>query len=75
MGEEGSEMAKKIPNGVRQNCSQIIVSGARVAFDSRTTEEVAQSIDPTNYKAQEKSLRKYRWELRQAEERAERDAV
>lgn len=68
-------MAKKIPIGIRQNCTQTIISGARVAFDPRTTEEVSQSVDPTNYKAQEKSLRTFRWQLRQAEERAKRDAA
>jgi hypothetical protein len=41
-------MAKR--TGIEQNTVQKIVSGARVAFDPRTTAEVITSIDMTNRK-------------------------
>jgi hypothetical protein len=61
-------MAQRI--GIRQNAIQVEVSGARVAFDPRTTEQVEKTRDPNNYKADEKEWRKARWQVRQAEERA-----
>ena len=48
-----SQRAVGIPN----NTTQIIVSGARVAFDSRTTEEVLSTIDPTNRKRRKPAKR------------------
>ena len=41
-------MAHRI--GIDQNSVQRIVSGARVAFDTRTTEEVEKTRDPANRK-------------------------
>lgn len=41
-------MAQRI--GIDQNSVQKIVSGARVAFDPRTTAEVEKSRDPANRK-------------------------
>jgi hypothetical protein len=61
-------MAQKI--GIRQNVIQRFISGARVAFDPRTTAEVISTRDSNNYKANEKPLRTAQWELRQAEDRA-----
>lgn len=58
--------------GIRQNAIQVHISGARVAFDPRTTEEVEKTRDPKNYKAAEKEWRKEQWEARQAELRAQR---
>jgi hypothetical protein len=49
---------------------QRFISGARVAFDPRTTAEVISTRDSNNYKANEKPLRTAQWELRQAEDRA-----
>ena len=68
-------MARKLEVGIRKNSIQTFISGARVAFDPRTTEEVSRSVDPTNYKAQEKLWRTLAWEARQAEERAKRNAA
>jgi hypothetical protein len=61
-------MAQKI--GIRQNAIQVIISGARVPFDPRSTEQVEKTRDPNNYKANEQSWRKAKWEARQAEQRA-----
>jgi hypothetical protein len=43
--------------GIANNTTQIIVSGARVAFDSRTTAEVTNTIDPTNRKRPKRTSR------------------
>lgn len=64
-------MAKKLI-GIRQNTIQVFISGARVAFDGRTTAEVCDTIDPSNYRAMEEPMRKRDWEIRQAEERSRR---
>lgn len=65
-------MASK--TGIRQWTEQRIIGGARVAFDPRSTEKVETTRDANNYKASEKGLRMYRWECRQAEERARKRA-
>ena len=57
-------MAKKLI-GIRQNTIQVHISGARVAFDPRTTEEVCDTRDPENYKAAEERMRKAVWQERQ----------
>ncbi len=63
-------MAQNI--GLRQNVMQRIISGARVAFDPRTTEEVCTTRDPENYRAKEKYLRTKAWEEREAAKRNQR---
>ncbi len=65
----GWEMAKQV--GIRQNCKQIFISGARVAFDPRITAEVADTRDMTNYKTLEQPRRKRAWEDRQREAQQE----
>jgi hypothetical protein len=62
-------MAQKI--GIRQNAIQVFISGARVAFDPRTTEQVEKTRDPNNYKANEESYRKALWQERQRNARRE----
>ena len=66
-------MAKKI--GIRMNAIQIRISGARVAFDPRTTAEVCDSRDDKNYMSAEKAWRTAQWEDRQREKRAGRQAA
>lgn len=56
-------MARQI--GIRQNTIQVVISGARVAFDPRGTAEAHDTRDPKNYKADEKPLRELAWRLRQ----------
>jgi hypothetical protein len=56
--------------GIRQNTIQVRISGARVAFDPRTTAEVRDTLDDKNYKAAEKGMRTRLWEEREAERRA-----
>jgi hypothetical protein len=63
-------MAKKLI-GIRQNTFQRIASGARVAFDPRSTAEVCDTRDPENYKAREEYMRKKIWEERQRDQRRE----
>lgn len=60
-------MKSKLGVGIRQNAIQVFISGARVAFDPRTTEEVEKSRDPKNYRNEEKWLRKKIWQSRQRE--------
>jgi hypothetical protein len=60
-------MANRI--GIKENTTQIEVSGARVAFDARSTKEANETRDPRNFKAEEKSLRTHLWKLREAEKR------
>jgi len=43
---------KKI--GIAENTEQRIVSGARVAFDPRTTAQADETRDPTNHKKNKK---------------------
>jgi len=62
-------MAQKI--GIRQNAVQVFISGARVAFDPRTTEQVEKTRDPKNYKADEAMWRKAQWQERQRHKRRE----
>jgi hypothetical protein len=57
--------------GIRQNAIQVHISGARVAFDPRTTEEVEKTRDPKNYKADEAMWRKEQWQERQRDKRRE----
>ena len=63
-------MAQRI--GIRQTTEQRIISGCRVAFDPRKTEEVNPTRDPENYKAREKFYRTQQWEERMKEKRAQR---
>ena len=58
--------------GIRQNVLQVVISGARVAFDPRSTEKVCTTRDPENYKAKEKFLRTKAWEEREAAKRSQR---
>jgi hypothetical protein len=58
--------------GIRGWTQQRLISGARVAFDPRRTEQVDSTRDGNNYKAEEQHERKFRWELKQAQERAKR---
>ena len=44
-----------------------IVSGARVAFDPRSTAEALVKRDMTNYKTEQEPQRAARWRKRQAE--------
>jgi hypothetical protein len=62
-------MAQKLI-GIRQNVIQTCISGARVAFDPRTTAEVRDTLDDKNYKAAEKYQRTRLWELRQSDKQA-----
>ena len=48
-------MSKRI--GISGHTEQRIISGARVAFDWRTTSEVDATRDPTNRKAGQKMMR------------------
>lgn len=66
-------MARKI--GIDMNCEQRIISGARVAFDPRTTEEVCDTRSPKNGVADGKWLRKQIWEERQREKHQTRQAA
>jgi len=52
-------MAQSI--GIRQNAVQRIISGCKVPFDPRTTEQVCTTRDPENYKAKERLFRKMQW--------------
>ena len=63
-------MAQSI--GIRQNAVQRIISGCKVPFDPRTTEEVCSTRDPENYKAKERLFRKMQWQERQKEKHAQR---
>ena len=47
--------------GIRQWTEQRIISGARVAFDPRTTEQVCTTRSDQNYKALEKYARTQAW--------------
>lgn len=49
-------MSRKI--GIRENARQVIISGCRVAFDPRGTQEADNTRDPKNYKAAEQFTRK-----------------
>jgi hypothetical protein len=64
-------MANKLRIGIRQNAIQVFISGARVAFDPRTTEEVEKSRDPKNYRREDQWLRKEVWKSRQRDQAAE----
>lgn len=67
-------MSKKV--GIHGNVRQVLISGARVPFDPRTTAEAHDTRDMTNVKANEKPLRAALRLQRLAEERAaERDAA
>ena len=57
--------------GLRGNVYQRIISGCRVPFDPRTTEEVQATRDDKNYKQAEKLVRKEMWQERQREKRSE----
>jgi len=63
-------MAQSI--GIRQNAVQRIISGCKVPFDPRTTEEVCSTRDPENYKAKEKLFRTKAWQERENEKRSQR---
>ena len=63
-------MAQRI--GIRQNTEQRIISGCRVAFDPRKTEDVDPTRDPENYKAREKFYRAQQLEERMREKHAQR---
>jgi len=43
--------------GIRQWVEQRIISGARVAFDPRTTAEVDSTRDPQNYRSRDRRSR------------------
>lgn len=60
-------MARKI--GIDQHSEQRTISGARVAFDLRTTAEVCDTRSPKNGIADGKWLRKQIWEERQRDKR------
>jgi hypothetical protein len=62
-------MARKI--GINQNSIQMLISGARVAFDTRTTAEVCDTRSARNGVAEEAFMRKMHWEQRQREETRE----
>ncbi len=62
-------MSRKI--GIDQNSQQRIISGARVAFDPRTTAEVCDTRSARNGVADEQWLRKEIWEARQRSQRNE----
>lgn len=66
-------MGKRI--GIEQNTEQRVISGARVAFDLRTTAEANDTRSPKNLRAEERSLRKYLWEVRQAAKRTDTRAA
>jgi hypothetical protein len=57
-------MARKLV-GIRQNVIQVYISGARVAFDPRTTAEVCETRDERNYKSEERLWRKSLWQANQ----------
>lgn len=57
-------MARRI--GIDENTEQRVISGARVAFDARTTAEAHDTRSPKNRKAEEKPLREARWKARQS---------
>lgn len=61
-------MSKRI--GIRQNANMREISGCKVLFDPRTTEEVCDSRDDKNYKSAEKMFRKMAWEERMREQRS-----
>ena len=56
-------MSRKL--GINQNSEQRIISGARVAFDPRTTAEVCDTRSPRNGVADEAIYRKMAWQERQ----------
>jgi hypothetical protein len=58
--------------GIRQHSIQKIISGARVAFDPRTTEQVCTTRDPENYRTKEKAIRTRQWQERENEKRNQR---
>jgi hypothetical protein len=60
-------MSRKI--GIDQNSQQRIISGARVAFDPRTTAEVCDTRSAKNGVADEQWLRKAAWEDRERNKR------
>lgn len=62
-------MAQRI--GIDQHTQQRIISGARVAFDTRVTAEVADTRDMTNRKSLEQPMRAAAWRDRQREMRAQ----
>jgi hypothetical protein len=51
--------------GINANTEQRIISGARVAFDPRTTGEANNTRDPKNRKSAEKPMREAAWRDRQ----------
>lgn len=57
--------------GINQNSVQRFISGARVAFDTRTTAEVCDTRSPRNGVADEAFMRKQLWEQRQRDEQRE----
>lgn len=60
-------MSRKI--GINANSQQRIISGARVAFDTRTTAEVCDTRSPRNGVADEAVYRKMLWQGRQSAHR------
>jgi len=65
----------KLGEGIRENTLQVLISGARVAFDLRSTEEVEKSRSPKNFKAAEEPMRKRLWEERVREEQRQHQAA
>lgn len=62
-----------MPTGIRGHTEQRIISGCRVAFDRRTTEQVCTTRDDKNYMASEKYMREQNWHDRQAAKRQGKD--
>lgn len=61
----------KLGEGIRGNALMVMISGAKVLFDPRTTEEVCESRSDKNMKAAEQGFRKAAWEERLREKRRE----